>query len=66
MPVRAETLFTSHFVFNSYSLKHTLKEFEDLHLPAQFLEKFPDSITLDQTVAVWKHIVFYQEKMKQE
>ena len=41
-------------------------EFEGLDLPAQFFDEFPDSITLDQTVAVWKHIVFYQERLKQE
>ena len=41
-------------------------EFEGLDLPAQFFEDFPDSITLDQTVAVWKYIVFYQERLKQE
>ena len=28
----------------------------------QFSNVFPDSITVDQAVATWKHIVLYQEK----
>lgn len=38
--------------------------FKNLDLPAEFEDKFPGSITIDQTVAVWKHIVHYQEKIK--
>ena len=49
-----------------FSLKDTLEAFEGLDLPAQFCDEFPESITLDQTVAVWKHIIFYQERLKQE
>ena len=29
-----------------------------------FSAKFPQTITLDQTIAVWKHIVHYQEEQK--
>ena len=35
-----------------------------MHLDIQehFFDEFSDTISLDQTVAVWKHIVFYQKK----
>ena len=29
-------------------------------LPSHFRKKFPESITLGQTAATWKHIVIYQ------
>ena len=34
----------------------------------QFSNEFPDSITVDQAVATWKHIVHYsyQEKLKHD
>ena len=38
-------------------------EFEYLDMKAQ-LSKFPKSITLCQTVAVWKHIAQYQKNQK--
>ena len=37
---------------------------EQEQLP-QFSAEFPDSITVDQAVATWKHIVLYQEDLKQ-
>ena len=40
--------------------------FEHLEMDPQFAEEFPDTITLAQTVAVWKHIVDYQDRLKQE
>jgi len=30
----------------------------------QFEEEFPESITVDQVVAAWKHIVDFQENIK--
>ena len=50
------------------SLKDILVEdqYQYLGINPDQLEKFPDSICLDQTVAVWKYIVHYQEKLKQE
>lgn len=38
--------------------------FKHLGMEERFYDEFPDSVTLDQTVAVWKHIVLYQEKIK--
>ena len=38
-------------------------QFDHLGIKDQFLE-FPDSITLDQVISVWKYIVVYQEKLK--
>ena len=40
--------------------------FSHLDLDPQFFDKFPASITLDQTVAAWKHIVVYQDKLMQD
>ena len=41
-------------------------QFKHLDVEEHFYDEFPESITLDQTVAVWKHIVEYQERLKQE
>ena len=41
-------------------------QFEYLQLDSRFADVFPDSITIAQTVAVWKHIVHYQERLKQD
>ena len=41
-------------------------QFEHLQLDSRFYDVFPDSITIAQTVAVWKHIVHYQERLKQD
>ena len=38
---------------------------EQKQLP-QFSNEFPDSITVDQAVAAWKHIVLYQEKLRRD
>ena len=35
---------------------------EQEQLP-QFSNEFPNTITVDQAVATWKHIVLYQEKL---
>ena len=46
-------------------LVDTLEEFLERNgLPEikHFWDEFPDSITLSQSVAVWKHIVRYQKK----
>ncbi len=41
-------------------------QFEHLGIFHQPENEFPDSITLDQTVSLWKHIVDYQEKLKKQ
>ena len=41
-------------------------QFQHLDMEDHFSAEFPISITLDQTVAVWKHIVHYQKELKQE
>ena len=48
-----------------YRVKDVIIEcqFDHLGIEEQFSE-FPDSITLDQVVDVWKRIVLYQEKLK--
>ena len=30
------------------------------------LEELPNDITLSETVAMWKYVVYFQEKQKQE
>ena len=40
-------------------------QFEHLGIEVQFFDELPDSINLDQTVAVWKHIVLYQANLRQ-
>ena len=37
-------------------------EFEHLGIDQCLLKKLPQSVTLSQTVAVWKYIVFYVKK----
>lgn len=37
-------------------------QFMHLEIQDHFFEEFPDDVSLDQTVALWKHIVFYQKK----
>lgn len=32
------------------------------YLPPEFCTKFPDSITIKQSIATWKAIVVYQQK----
>ena len=47
-------------------LVDTLEEFlqrNGLSGIKHFQDEFPDSITLAQSVAVWKHIVRYQKKL---
>ena len=40
--------------------------YESLDIPVEeFEDHFPDDITISQAVAVWKHIVIYQEKLKE-
>ena len=36
-------------------------QFSHLGIEDHFYKEFPESITLDQTVAVWKHIVVFKE-----
>ena len=36
-------------------------QFSHLGIEGHFYKEFPESITLDQTVAVWKHIVLFKE-----
>lgn len=38
------------------------EKFQHLDVGAQFKTTFPKSITLNQTIAVWKHIVLYQKQ----
>ena len=38
----------------------TADQFQHLEIEEDFQNVFPESVTLDQTVAVWKHIVRYQ------
>ena len=35
-------------------------QFEHLDLDPEFINTFPKDITQEKTIAVWKHIVFYQ------
>ena len=37
-------------------------QFMHLEIQENFFKEFPDTIRSDQTVAVWKHMVFYQRK----
>ena len=39
-------------------------QFKHLDMEEHFSKEFPGTITLDQTVAAWKHIVQYQERQK--
>lgn len=39
----------------------TAGQFEHFDIEDYFKDEFPESVTLDQTVAVWKHIVLYQK-----
>lgn len=41
-------------------------QFKHLDVEEHFYDEFPETVTLDQTVAVWKHIVEYHERLKQE
>ena len=60
-------LYNYNSNYSAYFFLISLKEvivqdqFEHLRISTEF----PDSITLDQTVAVWKHVVLFQEKIKQ-
>jgi len=38
--------------------------YDNLQLPENFKDDFPDTITVAQTVATWKHIVDYQKENK--
>ena len=52
-----------------YRLVDTLDAFlecNNLTPIPRFAEEFPDSITLAQTVAVWKHIIQLQERQKRD
>ena len=40
--------------------------FGDTEMLKKTLESFPKDITLGQTVATWKHIVQYQERLRKE
>lgn len=40
-------------------------ELEDM-LPHQFQMRFPESITVGQSVEAWKAVVIYQERHEQE
>jgi hypothetical protein len=42
------------------------EQFKHLDVEGHFYQEFPGSITLDQTVAAWKHVVDYQKELKQE
>ena len=52
-----------------YSLVEAMEAYRDQteqeQLP-QFSNEFPYSITVDQAVATWKHIVLYQEKLRRD
>ena len=39
-------------------------KYENLQLPDHFKDEFPDTITVAQTAAAWKHIVDYQKENK--
>ena len=32
----------------------------------QYIDEFPYSITVDQAVATWKHIIYFQENIEQQ
>ena len=38
--------------------------FSYFDLPAGCFEEFPESVTLSQTVAVWKHTVLYHSRLR--
>ena len=54
-------------IFSCYRLKDVLiqDQFEHLELESHFSTDFPDSLTLDQAVSLWKHIILYQETIRQ-
>ena len=47
-----------------FRLKDVIVQFEHLGIETHFSTEFPDSITLNQTVSVWKHVVLFQENIK--
>ena len=47
------------------SLLDVLPEMSNLKVPAE-LDELPDDITLAQTVALWKYIVEFQSRQKQD
>ena len=51
-----------HFIFSRLKTVLMGDQFEYLGMKAQLSVDFPESITLDQAIAVWKHVVLYQEK----
>ena len=55
---------TTHYLYYSYRLVDVIVEdhFEHLGLEKHFVEVLPETITLNQTVALWKCIVNYQDK----
>ena len=48
-----------------YSLLDVLPEMSNLKVPTE-LRELPDDITLAQTVALWKYIVYYQSHQRQD
>lgn len=51
-----------------YRIRDILVEdqFKYLGIEEAFSTEFPASISLNQTVAVWKYLVCYQDKLKQD
>lgn len=54
-----------------YSLKDTLLNHLQRHdmerlLPNTFMEEFPQSVTIEQSISTWKAIVVYQQKFEQD
>ena len=53
------------FFPTQYSLLDVLPEMSNLKVPTE-LRELPDDITLAQTVALWKYIVYYQSHQRQD
>ena len=57
------TAFTN-YCFCSLTMVLVEGDYENLQLPDHFKDEFPDTITVAQTAAAWKHIVDYQKENK--
>ena len=62
--------FEANFIkVNFYRIVEAMDFYRDgtgqKQLP-QFTDEFPYSITVDQAVATWKHIIYFQENIEQQ
>ena len=58
--------YRSAFYYRLVDTLDAFLEHNNLTPIPRFADEFPDSITLAQTVAVWKYIIQYQDRQKRE